>query len=196
ARDYSVASSLDGKPSQALIIYQTPGANAVATAHRVSAAMQEMAKRFPKGLQYAIVYNTTTFVEQSIEAVIHTLIEAIVLVLIVVLVFLQTWRATLIPMVAVPVSLVGTFAVIAAFGFSLNNLTLFGLVLAIGIVVDDAIVVVESVEHHIENGMAPKQATLQAMSEVSAPVIAVGLVLSAVFIPCAFISGITGQFFR
>jgi len=156
ARDYSVSSYLDGKPSQALVMYLTPGANAVATAHRVTATMEDLAKRFPKGLEYKIVYNTTTFVEKSIEAVIHTLIEAIVLVLIVVLVFLQTWRATLIPMVAVPVSLVGTFAVIAAFGFSLNNLTLFGLVLAIGIVVDDAIVVVEAVEHNIEHGMEPR----------------------------------------
>ena len=196
ARDYSVGSYLDGKPSQALIIYQTPGANAVATAHRVSAAMQEMAKRFPKGLQYAILYNTTTFVEQSIESVIHTLCEAIVLVLIVVLVFLQTWRATLIPMVAVPVSLVGTFAAMAAFGFSLNNLSLFGLVLAIGIVVDDAIVVVEAVERNIEEGLDPKEATRKAMDRVGGAVVAIAVVLSAVFIPTAFISGITGQFYR
>jgi multidrug efflux pump len=196
ARDYSVASYLDGKPSQALVIYQTPGANAVATAHQVSAAMEELAKRFPKGLEYKIVYNTTTFVEQSIEAVIHTLIEAIVLVLIVVLVFLQTWRATLIPMVAVPVSLVGTFAVMAAFGFSLNNLSLFGLVLAIGIVVDDAIVVVEAVEHNIEHGMDPKEATRKAMDTVGGAVMAIAIVLSAVFIPTAFISGIVGQFYR
>jgi multidrug efflux pump len=196
ARDYSVASYLDGKPSQALVIYQTPGANAVATAHRVSAAMEELAKRFPKGLEYKIVYNTTTFVEQSIEAVIHTLIEAIVLVLIVVLVFLQTWRATLIPMVAVPVSLVGTFAVMAAFGFSLNNLSLFGLVLAIGIVVDDAIVVVEAVEHNIEHGLDPKEATRKAMDTVGGAVMAIAIVLSAVFIPTAFISGIVGQFYR
>ena len=196
AQDYSVASYLDGKPSQALIIYQTPGANAVATAHRVSAAMEGLAKRFPKGLQYAIVYNTTAFVEQSIEAVIHTLLEAIGLVLIVVLVFLQTWRATLIPMVAVPVSLVGTFAVMAAFGFSLNNLSLFGLVLAIGIVVDDAIVVVEAVERNIEDGLEPKEATRKAMDHVGGAVMAIAVVLSAVFIPTAFISGITGQFYR
>jgi hydrophobe/amphiphile efflux-1 (HAE1) family protein len=196
ARDYSVASYLDGKASQALIIYQSPGANAVATAHRVSAAMQGLAKNFPKGLQYAIVYNTTTFVEQSIEAVIHTLIEAIVLVLIVVLVFLQSWRATLIPMLAVPVSLVGTFAVMAAFGFSLNNLSLFGLVLAIGIVVDDAIVVVEAVELNLAKGLEPKEATRKAMDQVGGAVLAVAVVLSAVFIPTAFISGITGQFYR
>ena len=196
ALDYSVASYLDGKPSQALIIYQSPGANAVATAHRVSAAMQDLAKRFPKGLQYAIVYNTTTFVEQSIEAVIHTLVEAIVLVLIVVLVFLQTWRATLIPMCAVPVSLVGTFAVMAAFGFSLNNLSLFGLVLAIGIVVDDAIVVVEAVELNLAKGMEPKEATRKAMDQVGGAVLAIAVVLSAVFIPTAFISGIIGQFYR
>ena len=196
ARDYSVASYLDGKPSQALVIYQLPGSNAVATAHRVSHAMEELAKRFPKGLEYKIVYNTTTFVEQSIEAVIHTLIEAIVLVLIVVLVFLQTWRATLIPMIAVPVSLVGTFAVMAMFGFSLNNLSLFGLVLAIGIVVDDAIVVVEAVEHNIEHGMDPKEATFRAMDTVGGAVVAIAIVLSAVFIPTAFISGIVGQFYR
>jgi multidrug efflux pump len=196
ARDYSVASYLDGKPSQALAIYQTPGANAVATAHRVSHAMEDLAKRFPKDLEYKIVYNTTTFVEQSIEAVIHTLIEAIVLVLIVVLVFLQTWRATLIPMIAVPVSLVGTFAVMAMFGFSLNNLSLFGLVLAIGIVVDDAIVVVEAVEHNIEHGMDPKAATFKAMDTVGGAVVAIAIVLSAVFIPTAFISGIVGEFYR
>jgi multidrug efflux pump len=196
ARDYSVDSYLDGKPSQALVIYLTPGANAVATAHRVTATMEDLAKRFPKGLEYKIVYNTTTFVEKSIEAVIHTLIEAIVLVLLVVLVFLQTWRATLIPMIAVPVSLVGTFAVMAAFGFSLNNLTLFGLVLAIGIVVDDAIVVVEAVEHNIEHGMEPREATFKAMDTVGGAVVAIAIVLSAVFIPTAFISGITGQFYR
>jgi multidrug efflux pump len=196
ARDYSVASYLDGKPSQALVVYQLPGANAVATAHRVSHAMEELAKRFPKGLEYKIVYNTTTFVEQSVEAVIHTLIEAIILVLIVVLVFLQTWRATLIPMIAVPVSLVGTFAVMAMFGFSLNNLSLFGLVLAIGIVVDDAIVVVEAVEHNIEHGMNPKEATFKAMDTVGGAVVAIAIVLSAVFVPTAFISGIVGEFYR
>jgi multidrug efflux pump len=196
ARDYSVSSYLDGKPSQALVIYLTPGANAVATAHRVTATMEELAKRFPKGLEYKIVYNTTTFVEKSIEAVIHTLIEAIVLVLIVVLVFLQTWRATLIPMIAVPVSLIGAFAAMAAFGFSLNNLTLFGLVLAIGIVVDDAIVVVEAVEHNIEHGMDPKEATFKAMDTVGGAVVSIAVVLSAVFIPTAFITGITGEFYR
>jgi len=196
AKDYSVATYLDGKPSQALVIYQSPGANAVATAHRVSAAMQGLAKNFPKDLQYAIVYNTTTFVEKSIEAVIHTLIEAVVLVLIVVLVFLQTWRATLIPLCAVPVALVGTFAVMAAFGFSLNNLSLFGLVLAIGIVVDDAIVVVEAVELNLAEGMEPKEATRKAMDHVGGAVMAIAVVLSAVFIPTAFISGITGQFYR
>src|SRR5215469_11658617 len=196
ARDYSVASYLDGKPSQALVIYLTPGANAVATAHRVSHAMEQLSNRFPKDLEYKIVYNTTTFVEQSVEAVIHTLIEAIILVLIVVLVFLQTLRATLIPMIAVPVSLVGTFAVMAMFGFSLNNLSLFGLVLAIGIVVDDAIVVVEAVEHNIEHGMEPKEATRKAMDTVGGAVVAIAIVLSAVFIPTAFISGIVGQFYR
>ena len=196
ARDYSQSSYLDGKPSQSISIYQTPGANAVATAHRVGATMEQLAKSFPKGLQYEIAYNTTTFVEQSVEAVIHTLFEAVALVLIVVLVFLQTWRATLIPMIAVPVSLIGTFAAMAAFGFSLNNLSLFGLVLAIGIVVDDAIVVVEAVERNIEEGMEPKEATRKAMDTVGGAVVAIAIVLSAVFIPTAFISGIVGQFYR
>src|SRR5205085_2709076 len=145
---------------------------------------------------YSIVYDTTPFIKESIHEVYETLIDAIVLVAVVVLVFLQNWRSSLIPLVAVPVAIIGTFAVMAAMGFSLNNLTLFGLVLAIGIVVDDAIVVVEAVEHHIEHGMAPKDATLRALEQVSGPVVAIGLVLAAVFIPCAFITGIIGQFFR
>src|SRR5205085_6215318 len=146
--------------------------------------------------EYRIVYDTTPFIRESVNEVFRTLVDAVVLVAIVVLVFLQSWRAAVIPLVAVPVAVIGTFAVMAAAGFSLNTLTLFGLVLAIGIVVDDAIVVVEAVEHHIEEGMAPRDAAIQAMDEVSGPVIAVGLVLSAVFVPCAFITGITGQFFR
>jgi multidrug efflux pump len=196
AKTYNLSSYLDGKPAQAIAIFQLPGSNAVSTAHAVRARMAELAKSFPKGLEYTIVYDPTTFIEQSVEAVIHTLFEAIVLVLIVVLVFLQTWRATIIPLLAVPVSLVGTFAVMAAFGFSLNNLSLFGLVLAIGIVVDDAIVVVEAVEHNIEEGMEPKEATRHAMDQVGGAVVAIAIVLSAVFIPTAFISGITGQFYR
>ncbi len=196
AQTYNVSSYLDGKPAQAIGIFQLPGSNAVATAHAVRKQMAELAKSFPKGLEYTIVYDPTTFIEQSVEAVIHTLFEAILLVLIVVLVFLQTWRATIIPLLAVPVSLVGTFAVMAALGFSLNNLSLFGLVLAIGIVVDDAIVVVEAVEHNIEEGMEPKEATRHAMDQVGGAVVAIAVVLSAVFIPTAFISGITGQFYR
>jgi multidrug efflux pump len=196
AKSYSITSYLDGKPAVALAIFQLPGSNAVRTAHAVRALMKELSKSFPLGLEYTIVYDPTQFIEQSVEAVIHTLFEAVVLVLIVVLVFLQTWRATIIPLLAVPVSLIGTFAVMAVFGFSLNNLSLFGLVLAIGIVVDDAIVVVEAVEHNIEQGLAPKEATQKAMDQVGGAVVAIAVVLSAVFIPTAFISGITGQFYR
>jgi multidrug efflux pump len=196
AKSYNVISYLDGKPAQALAIFQLPGSNAVKTAHRVRALMQELSKSFPQGLEYTIVYDPTQFIEQSVEAVFHTLFEAVILVLIVVLAFLQTWRATIIPLLAVPVSLIGTFAVMSAFGFSLNNLSLFGLVLAIGIVVDDAIVVVEAVEHNIEEGLPPKEATRKAMDQVGGAVVAIAVVLSAVFIPTAFISGITGQFYR
>src|ERR1700751_2364830 len=196
AKSYSVSSYLDGQPAQALAIFQLPGSNAVSTAHRVRALMQELSKSFPQGLEYTIVYDPTQFIEQSVEAVIHTLFEAVILVLIVVLAFLQTWRATIIPLLAVPVSLIGTFAVLAAFGFSLNNLSLLGLVLAIGIVVDDAIVVVEAVEHNIEEGMRPKEATRTAMDQVGGAVVAIAVVLSAVFIPTSFVSGITGQFYR
>ncbi len=196
AKDYNVSSYLDGKPAVALAIFQLPGSNAVKTAHEVRGLMQALSKSFPTGLKYTIVYDPTQFIEQSVEAVIHTLFEAVALVLIVVLVFLQTWRATIIPLLAVPVSLIGTFAVMAAFGFSLNNLSLFGLVLAIGIVVDDAIVVVEAVEHNIELGMRPKEATRKAMDQVGGAVVAIAIVLSAVFIPTAFITGITGQFYR
>jgi multidrug efflux pump len=196
AKDYNVSSYLDGKPAVALAIFQLPGSNAVKTAHEVRALMAVLSRSFPVDLKYAIVYDPTQFIEQSVEAVIHTLFEAVALVLIVVLVFLQTWRATIIPLLAVPVSLIGTFAVMACFGFSLNNLSLFGLVLAIGIVVDDAIVVVEAVEHNIELGMQPKEATQKAMDQVGGAVVAIAIVLSAVFIPTAFISGITGQFYR
>jgi multidrug efflux pump len=196
AKDYNISSYLDGEPAVALAIFQLPGSNAVATAHAVRAAMKQLSQAFPQDLEYTIVYDPTQFIEQSVEAVIHTLFEAVALVLIVVLVFLQTWRATIIPLLAVPVSLIGTFAVMAAFGFSLNNLSLFGLVLAIGIVVDDAIVVVEAVEHNIELGMPPKEATERAMDQVGGAVVAIAIVLSAVFIPTAFITGITGQFYR
>ncbi|HEX3449538.1 MAG TPA: efflux RND transporter permease subunit, partial [Isosphaeraceae bacterium] len=176
--------------------YQLPGTNALDVADRVRAKMEELKTRFPDGVDYDIAYDTTPYVSESIYEVFKTLRDAVILVAIVVLLFLQNWRSAVIPLIAVPVAIVGTFAVMLAMGFSINNLTLFGLVLAIGIVVDDAIVVVESVEHHIEHGMRPRAATIRAMDEVSAPVIAVGLVLSAVFVPCAFITGITGQFFR
>jgi multidrug efflux pump subunit AcrB len=196
AQAYDQVCTLNGQPSVALSIYQLPGSNALETAKRVRAKMEELRKNFPHGVDYAIVYDTTPFINQSIHEVFNTLRDATILVAFVVLLFLQNWRSAIIPLVAVPVAIIGTFAVMAAMGFSLNNLTLFGLVLAIGIVVDDAIVVVEAVEHHVERGLAPREATLEAMRQVSGPVIAVGLVLSAVFVPCAFISGITGQFFR
>ncbi|HLJ92997.1 MAG TPA: efflux RND transporter permease subunit, partial [Gemmataceae bacterium] len=196
AQAYDQVCTLNGQPSVALSIYQLPGSNALETAQRVRTKMEELKNRFPDGIDYAIVYDTTPFINQSIHEVRNTLRDAVILVAIVVLLFLQNWRSAIIPLVAVPVAIIGTFAVMAAMGFSLNNLTLFGLVLAIGIVVDDAIVVVEAVQHHIERGLSPREATLEAMRQVSGPVIAVGLVLSAVFVPCAFISGITGQFFR
>ena len=193
---YDQACTLDGQPSVALSVYQLPGSNALETAKSVKDKMEELRGRFPQGVDYKIVYDTTPFIQESISEVFHSLRDAVILVAVVVLIFLQGWRPAIIPLVAVPVAVVGTFAVMIAADFSLNTLTLFGLVLAIGIVVDDAIVVVEAVEHHIEEGMAPRDAAIQAMDEVSGPVIAVGLVLSAVFLPCAFISGIVGQFFR
>src|SRR5215472_10626621 len=196
AQSYDQTCTLDGKPSVALSVYQLPGSNALDVAKRVRQRMKQLRDHFPPGIDYAIVYDTTPFINESIREVFETLFDAVMLVALVVLVFLQNWRSALIPLVAVPVAVIGTFAVMAALGFSLNNLTLFGLVLAIGIVVDDAIVVVEAVEHHIEEGMAPREATVIAMSQVSSPVIAVGLVLCAVFIPCAFITGISGQFYR
>jgi multidrug efflux pump subunit AcrB len=196
AQSYDQTCTLDGKPSVALSVYQLPGSNALDVAKRVKERMAQLRNQFPPGMDYDIVYDTTPFINESIREVFETLFDAIVLVALVVLVFLQNWRSSLIPLVAVPVAVVGTFAVMAAMGFSLNNLTLFGLVLAIGIVVDDAIVVVEAVEHNIEEGMSPRQATLRAMEQVSGPVVAIGLVLSAVFIPCTFITGIVGQFFR
>jgi multidrug efflux pump subunit AcrB len=196
AQSYDQTCTLDGKPSVAVSVYQLPGSNALEVSRLVKNKMEELKKRFPEGIDYSIVYDTTPFINESINEVFKTLRDAVILVAFVVLLFLQNWRSTLIPLVAVPVAVIGTFAVMAAMGFSLNNLTLFGLVLAIGIVVDDAIVVVEAVEHHIENGMSPRDATIRAMEQVSGPVVAVGLVLAAVFVPCAFISGITGQFFR
>ncbi len=196
AQNYDQICTLNGQPSVAMSIYQLPGSNALETADRVRSRMAELKTRFPQGIDYSIVYDTTPFIYQSIGEVFKTLRDAILLVAAVVLLFLQNWRSAIIPLIAVPVAIVGTFVVMAGCGFSLNNLTLFGLVLAIGIVVDDAIVVVEAVEHHIEHGLPPREATVRAMEQVAGPVIAVGLVLSAVFVPCAFISGITGQFFR
>ena len=196
AQAYDQAATLDGKPSVALSIFQLPGSNALETARLVAEKIDELKANFPKGLDYKIVYNTTPFIRESVNEVFKTLRDAVILVALVVLLFLQNWRSAIIPLVAVPVAIIGTFAVMSVMGFSLNNLTLFGLVLAIGIVVDDAIVVVEAVEHHIEGGMSPRDATIRAMEEVSGPVIAIGLVLTAVFVPCAFISGIVGQFFR
>ncbi len=196
AQNYNQACTFDGHPSVGLSVYQLPGTNALDVAERVRARMKELKSRFPDGVDYDIAYDTTPFIRESVADVVQTLLEAVVLVGVVVLVFLQNWRAALIPLVAVPVAIVGTFAVMAALGFSLNNISLFGLVLAIGIVVDDAIVVVENVERWLEHGMPPREATHKAMEEVTGPIIAVALVLCAVFVPCAFISGITGQFFR
>jgi multidrug efflux pump subunit AcrB len=188
--------TLNGKPSVALSIYQLPGSNALQVADAVRAKMAELRHRFPSGVDYAIVYDTTPFIRESIREVAATLRDAVILVAVVVLLFLQNWRSAIIPLAAVPVAIIGTFAIMGFLGFSLNNLTLFGLVLAIGIVVDDAIVVVEAVERQLESGLQPRDATLRAMNLVSGPVVAVGLVLSAVFVPAAFISGITGLFFR
>lgn len=193
---YALRSVLDGKPAVALPIFQRPGTNALQMAAGVTKTMDQLAKDFPQGMRYQIVYDTTGFVNQSIEAVVHTLFEAILLVVLVVVLFLQSWRASVIPLIAVPVSLIGTFAVLLTMGFGLNNLTLFGMVLAIGIVVDDAIVVVENVERHISLGDAPRQAAFKAMAEVTGPIISTALVLCAVFVPTAFISGLTGQFYR
>jgi hydrophobe/amphiphile efflux-1 (HAE1) family protein len=196
ALDYSINSYLDERKASAIGIFQLPGSNAIETTDNVLRTMEELSKRFPPGLRYAAVYNPTVFVEASIRAVIHTLFEATVLVVLVIFLFLQTWRATIIPLVAIPVSLVGTFALMQVLGFSLNTLSLFGLVLAIGIVVDDAIVVVENVERNIEAGMDPKEATHRTMDEVGSALIAMNLVVVAVFVPTAFLGGISGQFYR
>ncbi|MEI9959710.1 MAG: efflux RND transporter permease subunit [Limisphaerales bacterium] len=196
AGSYALHSLLNNKTAVAIPIFQTPGANALQLSKDVRATMEELKKNFPEGLDYNVVYDPTVFVRHSIEAVIHTLGEAILLVVIVVIVFLQTWRAAIIPLAAVPVSLIGTFALMLAFGFSINALSLFGLVLAIGIVVDDAIVVVENVERNIARGLSAADATRQAMNEVTGPIVATALVLCAVFVPTAFITGLTGQFYK
>jgi multidrug efflux pump len=196
AQNYRQAFTFDSHPSVGLAVFQLPGTNSLDIANRVKAKMAELSKRFPEGLNYAIALDTTLFIRESVWDVVKTLIEAALLVALVVLVFLQNWRSVLIPLSAMPVAIVGTFSVMAAVGFSLNNISLFGLVLAIGIVVDNAIVVVENVERWMTHGLGPRDATYKAMEEVAGPVIAVGLVLCAVFVPCAFISGITGRFFR
>ena len=196
ASSYALRSLLDNTDAVAIPIFAAPGSNAIQISDQVRATMAEISKAMPQGMEYRIVYDPTQFVRASIESVIHTLLEAVALVVLVVILFLQTWRASIIPLLAVPVSVVGTFAVLHLFGFSINALSLFGLVLAIGIVVDDAIVVVENVERNIEAGLSPRDATYRAMREVSGPIIAIALVLVAVFVPLAFISGLTGQFYR
>lgn len=196
ASDYALRSLLNNKPAVAIPVLQAPGSNAIEIADKVRAEMASVKASMPEGVDFQIVYDTTQFVRASIDAVVHTLVEAVLLVVLVVVVFLQTWRASIIPLAAVPVSIVGTFAVLHILGFSINALSLFGLVLAVGIVVDDAIVVVENVERNIEKGFNPRQAAYRAMQEVSGPIIAIALVLVAVFIPLAFISGLTGQFYK
>jgi hydrophobe/amphiphile efflux-1 (HAE1) family protein len=196
AQDYSSNSYLDVEPAVAIAVFQRPGSNALATAQSIRETMAEISKKFPAGITYKIIYDPTQFIQQSVDAVMETILEAIFLVVIVVVLFLQTWRAAIIPLVAIPVSLVGTFFLMATFGFSLNNLSLFGLVLAVGIVVDDAIVVVENVERNIALGLSPRDAAMRSMDEVGAALVAIALVLCAVFIPSAFITGISGQFYR
>lgn len=196
ASDFGLNALLDNKPAVAIPIFQAPGANAIQISDQVRATMKRLSEDFPAGMSYELVYDPTVFVRGSIEAVVHTLFEALLLVVIVVVVFLQTWRASIIPLLAVPVSIIGTFALMHVFGFSINTLSLFGLVLSIGIVVDDAIVVVENVERNIEEGLHPIQATYKAMQEVSGPIIAISLTLVAVFVPIAFVSGLTGQFYK
>lgn len=196
AQNYNMAARLNGKPAALIALYQLPGSNAVDAANKAKALMAKLKQNFPPDMDYVVALDTTLAVTAGIKEIVHTLIEAIVLVIIVVFIFLQGWRATLIPLLAVPVSLIGTFALFPLFGFSINTLSLFGLVLAIGLVVDDAIVVVEIVEHHIERGLTPKEAALQGMKEVTGPVIAIAIILSAVFVPTAFIPGITGRLYQ
>jgi hydrophobe/amphiphile efflux-1 (HAE1) family protein len=196
AQDYGTISYLTDNEAVALAIFQRPGSNALSTADGIRAAMRQLGERFPSGLKYEIIYDPTQFISQSVRAVVQTIFEAIVLVVLVIVLFLQTWRAAIIPILAIPVSLIGTFFVMTAFGFTINNLTLFGLVLSIGIVVDDAIVVVENVERNIEAGLSPRDAAHKSMDEVGAALVAIVLVLAAVFVPAAFVTGISGQFYR
>ncbi|HPH42195.1 MAG TPA: efflux RND transporter permease subunit, partial [Syntrophorhabdaceae bacterium] len=193
---YNIIGRMNGAPAAILAIYQLPGSNAIDAAKGVKKLLEDMKKRFPQDLDYKVSLDTTLAVTEGIKEIVTTLWEAVLLVIFVVFIFLQGWRATLIPLVAVPVSLIGTFAVFPLLGFSINTLSLFGLVLAIGLVVDDAIVVVEAVEHHIEEGMSPRDATIKAMDEVSGPVVAIALILAAVFVPTAFIPGITGRLYQ
>ena len=196
AQDYTVNAYLNNKAAAAIVIFQRPGSNALTTAAAVSAEIERLKREFPPGIDYSVVYNPTAFIQHSVDAVIHTLFEAVALVVLVVILFLQTWRAAVIPIVAIPVSLIGTFAVMAAVGISFNVLSLFGLVLAIGIVVDDAIVVVENVERYISEGMSPREASFKTMDEVGGALIAISLVLVAVFLPTAFITGLQGAFYK
>ncbi|HTV41321.1 MAG TPA: multidrug efflux RND transporter permease subunit [Candidatus Sulfotelmatobacter sp.] len=196
AQNYNMLARLNGKPAALIALYQLPGSNAVDAANKAKALMARLKQDFPPDMDYVVALDTTLAVTAGIKEIVHTLVEAIVLVIIVVFIFLQGWRATLIPLLAVPVSLIGTFALFPLFGFSINTLSLFGLVLAIGLVVDDAIVVVEIIEHHIERGLSPKDAALQGMKEVTGPVIAIAIILSAVFVPTAFIPGITGRLYQ
>ncbi|MBN9120156.1 MAG: efflux RND transporter permease subunit, partial [Planctomycetes bacterium] len=196
AQQYDQSCTLNGRPSVALSVYQLPGSNALETADGVYEKMRELKTRFPEGLDYQIVYDTTPFVRESVNEVFHTLRDAVILVAIVVLLFLQDWRAMILPMIDVPVSLIGTFAIMSQMGFTLNSLTLFGLVLAIGIVVDDAIVVLENIERQMATGLDARAATIKAMDEITGPVLAITLVLAAVFVPCCFLGGLTGSFFR
>ena len=197
AADYNRSGYLDERVAIPMGIFQRPGLERLANRHgSCRRRWRSCRKSFPAGCRYDIVYNPTVFISQSVDAVIQTILEAVVLVVVVIILFLQTWRASVVPIVAIPVSLIGTFAMLAALGYSLNNLSLFGLVLAIGIVVDDAIVVVENVERNIREGLSPRDAAYRTMEEVGGALIAIALVLSAVFIPSAFLTGILGQFFR
>jgi multidrug efflux pump subunit AcrB len=196
AEDYGINFYFSGKPAVGIGVFQRPGTNALAAAEAVKAELNQAAKSFPPGMEHDVFYNPTEFISQSIDAVQETLLEAVVLVTIVILVFLQSWRAAIIPVIAIPVSLIGTFAVLAGVGYSLNNLSLFGLVLAIGIVVDDAIVVVENVERNLEHGLSPREASFRSMDEVSTALVAIVLVLCAVFVPTMVLTGLTGEFYR
>src|SRR5215813_13279024 len=196
ARSQDVLSRLDGRPSPGVVVFLLPGSNALDTADGIKAKMRELETRFPKGLRYAVIYDTTPFIRESVNEVFHTLRDSVILVALVILLFLQDWKALLLPVIDVAVSLVGTFAVMSLMGFTLNNLTLFGLVLAIGIVVDDSIVVLENIERWLDKGLPVREATISAMNEITGPILAITLVLSSVLLPSAFLGGITGQFFR